>query len=72
MYPNAGYSGTLYDVDVYTGNRRDDHKSQSYPPHGSVTAAIAAKYSGQILKISGDVFKGTQKVLVYQLECHIA
>ena len=70
-YPNARYSGTWYQVDVYTGGRRYDSKSQSYAPHGSVDAGTAKRYSGQILAISGNVTKGKDVVLLFNMQCRI-
>lgn len=74
-YPSAKYSGTYYIVDVYTGSKRYDSKTQTYAPHGSVNAATASKYSGLNLQISGRVQKlgnrGYYDVLVYNMVCKI-
>ncbi len=70
-YPNATYSGTWYATNVRVDGRKIDSKSQSYAPHGSVSANTAAKYSGKILSISGNVTKGKSTVLVYNMQCRI-
>jgi hypothetical protein len=70
-YPNAAYSGTWYRLDVLVNGKRYDAKSQYYPPHGSVSAAMASSNSGRILHISGNVTKGSVTVLVYNMQCRI-
>ncbi len=70
-YPNASYSGTLYVVDVYVNGKRYDAKSQTYAPHGSVSAATAAKNSGKIMNVSGYVTYGKQVVLEFSMQCRI-
>lgn len=70
-YPSATYSGTLYTLNVYVNGKRYDAKSQSYPPHGSIDATTAGKNSGKLLSISGNVTKGKDVVLVYNMQCRI-
>ncbi|CAN7400511.1 hypothetical protein LJR045_002495 [Microbacterium sp. LjRoot45] len=70
-YPNATYSGTLYRVGVYANGVKIDSKNQTYAPHGSVSASRATKYSGKILQISGNVTRGKDVVLVFNMQCKI-
>lgn len=70
-YPNAQYSGTWYNVSVYANGTKIDGKSQNYPPHGSVSAARAKKYSGKILELSGTVTNNGDVVLVFDMQCRI-
>lgn len=70
-YPNLTYSGTWYSVRVRVDGRQIDSKSQSYAPHGSVSADRALRYSGKILSISGTVTKGGETVLVFNMQCRI-
>ena len=70
-YPSATYSGTRYTLKAYANGTKIDAKNQAYPPHGSVNAAKASKYSGKILKIAGNVTKGKDTVLVFNMQCRI-
>ena len=70
-YPNATYSGTYYTAVVRADGTKIDSTSQNYAPHGSVGADRAKKYSGKILQISGNVTKGKDTVLVYNMQCRI-
>jgi hypothetical protein len=47
---------------VYAGGVKIDSKNQYYEPHGSVSAARAAKYSGQLLEIRGSATQGNDYV----------
>lgn len=69
--PNATYSRTWYTVSVYANGVKIDSKNQGYAPHGSVGADRATKYSGTILKISGNVTRGKDTVLVFNMQCRI-
>ncbi|WP_062464403.1 hypothetical protein [Demequina soli] len=70
-YPNAAYSGTRYEVEVFVGGKRYDAKVQYYAPHGSVAAATARRASGAILRISGTVHRSGTTVLVFTMQCRI-
>jgi len=70
-YPNATYSGTYYTASVYANGVKIDGKSQNYAPHASISAARATKYSGKLLKIAGNVTKGKDLLLHYEMVCRI-
>lgn len=72
IYPAAGYSGTYYHVAVRMDGHKVDEKMQTYPPHGSVNANNARKYSGTVIAVSGNVAKGSKTVLVFTMECRVA
>lgn len=59
-------------ADVYTDGRPNVHKDQHYAPHGSVNAATAKKYSGKVLRISGNVSRKGKTVLVFNMQCRMA
>jgi hypothetical protein len=63
--------GTQFVVSLYAGGVKIDGKNQTYEPHGSVGAAKAAKYSGQLLEISGSGKHG-KDTLFFDMKCHIA
>jgi hypothetical protein len=67
-YPNGNPSGT-YTADVYINGRRFDHKSQTYPPHGSVPAS--AVKTGDIFRLEG-TFSNSQTNQSFWLECKSA
>jgi hypothetical protein len=48
MYRNSDNNG-FWNVDVYVNARRKDHKSQTYPPHGSLPASAAV--SGRVFQL---------------------
>lgn len=68
VYPQI--SGATYHVIVYTGGKKYDEKTQSYPPHGSVDGATATKYAGKLFQISGKATKGND-VLTFNFGCNI-
>jgi hypothetical protein len=68
IYPSGNPSGT-YTADVYINGRRFDHKTQTYPPHGSVPAS--AVKTGDIFRLEG-TFSNSQTNQSFWLECKSA
>ncbi|HEX8497263.1 MAG TPA: hypothetical protein VF661_08725 [Actinomycetales bacterium] len=65
FYPNVPVSSFV--VDVYMGSRRVDHKSQSYPPHGSVNKVDVK--AGSTFRLTGEATNPKGDVLVFGLQC---
>lgn len=65
FYPSVPVS--TFVVDVYMGSRRVDHKSQAYPPHGSVNVVDVRQ--GATFSISGQATNPKGDVLVFGLRC---
>jgi len=65
-------TGTAWTVTVRANGTKLDFKEQSYEPHGSVSAARAAKYSGKTLEISGTAVHKKDDVLTFSGKCTIA
>ena len=72
-YPAKKYQGDLYDVEVFLdGRSAGGGKPQPYPPHGSVGAQRAKKYSGKTFEMRGRVESGGKLVFNFTLYCTVA
>jgi hypothetical protein len=65
FYPNVPVAH--FTVDVYVGSRRVDHKSQNYPPHGSVNVKDVVK--GGTFSMNGEATNPKGDILVFGLRC---
>ncbi|WP_322759945.1 hypothetical protein [Frankia sp. Cr2] len=57
-------------IDVYMNNQRVDHKSQNYPPHGSVNARDVV--SGGVFRLEGTVTNAKGDQAIFYLACRTA
>lgn len=62
--------GASFVVNVYADGVKIDGANQTYEPHGSVSAARAAKYAGKILEVSGSATRSGD-ILEFKLQCRI-
>lgn len=65
VYPNV--PAVTYTVDVFVNNRRDDHKVQAYPPHGSVNAAKLK--TGDVFRLEGQAVDADGNIGYFYLTC---
>ena len=65
FYPNVAVS--TYKVDIYMGSRRVDSKTQSYPPHGSVSSVDVR--AGATFAIRGNATNPKGDILTFGLQC---
>lgn len=70
-YPNKTYSGDYYTAAVYVDGLKVDQKSQSYPPHGSISTQILG-HSRDIFAVIGNVYIDGSLVLHYEMRCRLA
>ncbi|GAB3742108.1 hypothetical protein [Microlunatus parietis] len=70
-YSKEHLTGDLYVLTVRLNGKKFDAKSQNYPPHGSIPAGTARKYSGKTLDITGKVTKGGKLMLAYSMRCRV-
>lgn len=65
VYPTL--PAVTYTVDVYVNNRRDDHKVQTYPPHGRVNANQLK--TGDVFRLEGQAVDAAVNIGYFYLQC---
>ena len=70
VHPNVAVS--TYKVDIYMGSRRVDSKTQSYPPHASVSSVDVRSVdvrAGATFAIRGNATDPEGDILTFVLQC---